>query len=315
MGKTPPRTDSGVVDTVNEGLIPSKIVRLRHPGRALSAVVIGFLMFLSATSLVTNPNFQWKIVFHYLFAESILNGVFTTVWLTAVCMSIAIVLGILLATFRMSENLVLRTVAGGYLWFFRGTPLLVQLIFWYNLGALYPNIGLGIPFTHVMFFSAPANQVLNVWLVAIAGLALHESAYMAEIVRSGLMAVPVHQREAAQALGLDGWQTFKRIILPQSLRVIIPPTGNQFIGMLKYSSLVSVIAVAELLYSAQIIYSQTFETIPVLICASLWYLFITTILTIVQSRIEKYYSKGVRHASSSKQSSSFSLKTFFKGDK
>lgn len=294
MSNKVPSTDSGAIEILSEGLLPSKIVRLRHPGRVSSAIVIGLMAVLVAISMVTNPNFQWPTVFHYLFNPGILSGVFTTVWLTVVCMIIAVILGVILAACRMSSNYVLRTVAAGYLWFFRGTPLLVQLIFLYNFAALYPTLGIGIPFTDISFISAKTNDVLNVWLVAIAGLALHESAYMAEIVRSGLLSVSGHQSEAASALGLDNWQTFRRIILPQALRVIIPPTGNQFIGMLKYSSLVSVIAVADLLYSAQLIFTQTFETIPVLITASLWYLFCTTILTMVQSRIEKHYARGVR---------------------
>ncbi|MEY4437384.1 MAG: hypothetical protein RL100_848 [Actinomycetota bacterium] len=308
MAKKVPSTDSGAIEIITGGLLPSKIVRLRHPGRVSSAVVIGIMAILAAISIVTNPNFQWDIVFYYLFDPFIINGVFTTVWLTVVCMIIAIILGILLASFRMSQNIVLKSVSAAYLWFFRGTPLLVQLIFFYNLGALYPTLGIGIPFTDITFFEAPTNDIMTVWLVAIAGLALHESAYMAEIVRSGLLSVSTHQSEAAHALGLDNWQTFRRIILPQALRVIIPPTGNQFIGMLKYSSLVSVIAVADLLYSAQIIYSQTFETIPVLITASLWYLFCTTILTMIQSRIEKHYAKGVRGATPVPKSSSSLLK-------
>lgn len=308
MVKKAPSTDSGAIEIITGGLLPSKIVRLRHPGRMSSAIIIGIAAILGGISVVTNPNFEWEVVFKYLFDETILSGVFTTVWLTVVCMIIAIILGIVLASFRMSANFVLRTVASAYLWFFRGTPLLVQLIFWYNFGALYPTLGVGIPFTDISFFSAPTNDVLTVWLVAIMGLALHESAYMAEIVRGGLLSVSTHQSEAAHALGLDNWQTFRRIILPQALRVIIPPTGNQFIGMLKYSSLVSVIAVADLLYSAQLIYSQTFETIPVLITASLWYLFCTTILTMIQSRIEKHYAKGVRGATPAPKSSSSLIK-------
>ena len=308
MAKNVPSTDSGAIEIIGEGLLPSKIVRLRHPGRVSSAIIIGFAALLGAISVVTNPNFEWDVVFKYIFDETILSGVFTTVWLTVVCMILAVILGIILAACRMSANKVLSTVATAYLWFFRGTPLLVQLIFWYNLGALYPTLGVGIPFTDISFFSAPTNDVLTVWLVAIMGLALHESAYMAEIVRGGLLSVSSHQTEAAHALGLDSMQTFRRIILPQALRVIIPPTGNQFIGMLKYSSLVSVIAVADLLYSAQMIYSQTFETIPVLITASLWYLFCTTVLTLIQSRVEKYYARGVRGAAQAPAGSSSLLK-------
>lgn len=278
--------------SIDEETLGKETVPLRHPGRTLAAVFLLFLMAVMVHSLVTNENFQWDVVWYYLFYPQIMVGLGHTLLLTAVSMSIAIVLGIVLATFRVSENKILRLGAGAYLWFFRGTPLLVQLVFWYNLSALYPRLSIGIPFGGPEFAGAPTNSILTLWLVALLGLALHESAYMAEIVRGGLLSVPRQQTEAALALGMNPLMTFRRIILPQALRVIIPPTGNQIIGMLKYSSLVSVIALSDLLYSAQMIYTQTFETIPLLIVVSLWYLFCTTVLTVIQGRVERHFGRA-----------------------
>lgn len=292
-----PLTGDRVLDPVTgttpgQDVLASETVPLRHPGRTLAAAFLVFLAAVLVHSLFTNENFEWGTVAHYLFFPQIMQGLGRTLLLTVVAMSIAVVLGIVLATFRLSENKVLSTAAGAYLWFFRGTPLLIQLVFWYNLSALYPTLGLGIPFGGPTFVSADTNSVLTLWLVAILGLALHESAYMAEIVRGGLLSVPRQQTEAALALGMSPLLTFRRIILPQALRVIVPPTGNQVIGMLKYSSLVSVIALPDLLYSAQLIYTQTFETIPLLIVVSLWYLLCTTVLTIAQGYVERYFGRG-----------------------
>ncbi len=272
---------------------PTETVQLRHPGRTLGGAVALFLAAILGYSLLTNENFQWDVVGEYMFHRNILRGLARTLLLTAFAMTAGILFGIVLAACRLSQNRVLSTVSGAYLWFFRGTPLLVQLVFWYNLSALYPRLGLGIPFGGPEFWSADTNTVLSLWLVALLGLSLNESAYMAEIVRGGLLAVPRHQTEAATALGMSGWLTFRRIVLPQALRIIVPPTGNQVIGMLKHSSLVSVIALPELLYSAQLIYSQNFQTIPLLIVVSIWYLICTSVLMVVQSRIERHYGRGV----------------------
>lgn len=280
---------------------PTDTVQLKHPGRAVGAVVAVLLAAMLFESLVTNKRFQWSIVGQYLFNEQIMQGLARTLLLTVAAMTIAIVFGIVLAACRLSENKVLSLASGAYLWFFRGTPLLVQLIFWYNLSALYPRLGIGIPFGGPVLWSGGTNTILNLWLVALLGLSLNESAYMAEIVRGGLLAVPRQQTEAAKALGMSGWLAFRRIILPQALRVIVPPTGNQVIGMLKYSSLVSVIALPELLYSAQLIYSQNFETIPLLIVVSIWYLACTTVLSIAQHYIESYYGRG-SHPTQAKKS-------------
>lgn len=275
------------------GELPTETVPMRHPGRTFAAAVLLFLVAVLVHSLITNPHYEWNVVWKFLFHAQILQGLGRTLLLTGIAMLIGIVLGIVLATFRMSANKVLSTFAGAWLWFFRGTPLLIQLIFWYNLSALYPRLAVGMPFGGPELFGAATNSVLTLWSVALIGLSLHESAYMAEIVRGGLMSIPRHQSEAANALGMNGWLTFRRIVLPQALRVIVPPTGNQVIGMLKYSSLVSVIAMPDLLYSAQLIYSETFQTIPLLIAASIWYLLATTVLSFVQRYIERYYGRGV----------------------
>jgi polar amino acid transport system permease protein len=273
---------------------PTEIVPLRHPGRLLAAVIVLIVAASLGYSASTNENFDWPVVWQYLFDPQIMAGLRTTLILTVSSMILAIALGVVLAAGRMSENKVLSTLSGVYLWFFRGTPLLVQLIFWYNLSALYPRLTLGVPFGGPELLGAESNQVLTLWVVAVVGLTLNESAYMAEIVRGGLLSVPKHQSEAATALGMNRLLTFRRIILPQALRVIVPPTGNQVIGMLKYTSLVSIIALADLLYSAQKIYSQTFETIPLLVVASIWYLAATTVLSYIQGHIERYYGRGVR---------------------
>jgi polar amino acid transport system permease protein len=277
---------------VTRDLLEHETVPLRHPGRTVAACFVLLLVVVLAISLFTNENYQWSTVRYYLFYPAIMQGLGRTLALTAIAMSMAIVLGILLAACRLSPNKVLSGVAGAYLWFFRGTPLLIQLVFWYNLSALYPRLTITVPFGGPELVGADTNSVLTLWLVAILGLALHESAYMAEIVRGGLLSVSQHQTEAAMALGMTGSLTFRRIVLPQALRVIVPPTGNQVIGMLKYSSLVSVIALPDLLYSAQMIYTQTFETIPLLIVVSIWYLVCTSVLSFIQRYIERYYGKG-----------------------
>ena len=272
---------------------PTEVVPLRHPGRLLAAAIVLVTAASLAWSAVQNPNFEWPVVAEYLFHPSILAGLRMTLILTAAAMTLGITLGVVLATFRMSENKVLSWLAGAYLWFFRGTPLLVQLLFWYNLSALYPRLSLSF-FGSPELVGAPTNAVLQLWLVAVVGLTLNESAYMAEIVRGGLLSVPRQQAEAASALGMNRWLAFKRVILPQALRVIVPPTGNQVIGMLKHSSLVSIIGAVDLLYSAQLISSQNFQVIPLLIVASLWYLVATTVLSFFQARLERRFGRGVQ---------------------
>ena len=271
------------------------VVPLKHHGRWIAAALLLIIAAGLVVSMVTNPRFQWGVVSQYLFDDSIISGMMTTIWLTLAAMAIGVILGTLLALMRMSKNPVLNSVAFCYLWCFRGTPLLVQLIFWYNLSALYPQITVGFPFGPNLG-TFDANQYITVYFAALLGLGLNEGAYMAEIVRAGLNSVPTGQREAAEALGMSSFRVMAKIILPQAMRIIIPPTGNQLIGMLKTTSLVSVIALQELLYSAQLIYTSNFQTIPLLIVASLWYLVLTSVLCVFQHYVEKYFAKSEHHA-------------------
>jgi polar amino acid transport system permease protein len=244
-------------------------------------------------SLLTNPRFQWGIVGDYIISDPILDGLRLTLLLTVVAQFLGILIGIILAIMRLSSNRVLARAAWIYIWFFRGTPLLVQLIFWYNISALYPEISIGIPFG-MTFWQGNANELITPFAVAILGLALNEGAYMAEIVRGGIVGIDRGQSESAKALGMTHMQTLRRVVLPQAVKVIIPPTGNQTILMLKTTSLVSVLALADLLYTAQTIYARTFETMPLLTVASLWYLAITSVLTFGQYFLERHFSEGKR---------------------
>jgi polar amino acid transport system permease protein len=253
------------------------------------------VLFIAAVivySVVNNPRFQWGVVGDFLFDPRIVRGARVTLELTFLSMLIGIALGVILAVMRLSPSPLVSGLSSFYIWFFRGTPVLVQILFWQFVGALYPKISVGIPFGGHVFASADANHLITPFVAGLLGLGLNEGAYMAEIVRAGILSVDEGQTEAAQSLGMRRVQTLRRVVLPQAMRVIIPPTGNETISMLKTSSLVSVIAYPELLYSAQIIYSQNFKTIPLLIVAAIWYLFFTTILSIGQYYIERHYARG-----------------------
>jgi len=268
------------------------IVRLRHPWRWVAVAVIALYAAGAIHFAVTNDKLRWDLVGGYLFEESILRGLWMTVKLTVVSMLVGVLGGTLLAVMRLSDNPVFRAVAGGYIWLFRGTPILVQLLFWFFLGTVLPTITLGIPFGPD-FASWPTNTLITQFAAAILGLGLNEAAYMAEIVRAGIGAVDQGQREAAEALGMGPATTYRRVILPQAGRLIVPPTANETISMLKLTSLVLVIGLPELTTTVQQIYGRNLQQIPLLMVASIWYLVLTTVLTIVQSRLEKRMSRGV----------------------
>lgn len=273
------------------GMETFTIVPLKHHGRWAAAIICLIVLAGLALSAATNPRFKWDVIWQFLFDPSILRGLWVTIWLTLCAMVIGIALGTLIALMRVSSNPILGSIANGYLWIFRGTPLLVQLIFWFNLSALYPTITIGFPFGPSLG-EFDANRFITVYVAALLGLGLNEGAYMSEIVRSGLNSVPTGQREAAEALGMSRFRVMARIILPQAMRVIIPPTGNQLIGMLKTTSLVSVIALQELLYSAQLIYTSNFQTMPLLIVASIWYLALTSVLSVGQYYLERHFGRS-----------------------
>jgi polar amino acid transport system permease protein len=270
---------------------PIKAVPVRHPGRWVAIAVIAVLVAMLVHSFLTNPNFGWDVVGQYLFSAPVLRGLRNTLILTVLSMAIGVGGGVLLAVMRLSPNPVLAGAAAVYIWLFRGTPLITQLIFWNFLASLYPRLGLGIPFGPT-FVSVDTNTVISVFTAALLGLGLNEAAYMAEIVRGGIQSVDHGQSEAAGALGLSRTQTLRRIVLPQAMRVIVPPTGNETIAMLKTTSLVVVIAYFELTVAVQTIYSRTFQTIPLLIVAALWYLALTSVLSIGQMFIERRFGRG-----------------------
>ena len=280
----------GPVDTERRPQ-PIEAVPVRHPGRWLAVAVLAVLAAMLVNTILTNPGFRWPVVGRYLFADPVLSGLRNTLVLTALSMLIGIVGGIALAVMRLSPNWVLSSVAAVYIWLFRGTPLIAQLLFWNFLAALYPRLSLGIPFGPE-FVSFDTNQLINQFTACLLGLGLNEAAYMAEIVRGGLVSVDQGQTEAAGALGMSRSQTLRRIVLPQAMRVIIPPTGNETISMLKTTSLVVVVGYFELLTSVQRIYSTNFQTIPLLIVAAAWYLALTSVLSVGQGYIERYYGRG-----------------------
>ncbi|WP_373880345.1 amino acid ABC transporter permease [Martelella alba] len=241
-----------------------------------------------------NPNFEWAVVSKWFTESSVLTGLEVTLGLTVVSMILGVLLGLPLAVGRLSDNRLFNGLCALYIWFFRGTPLLVQLIFWYNLSTLFPTLSLSVPWTDITFAKWNTNAVITPLTAAIAGLALNEAAYMAEIIRAGLLSVDSGQVETTQAFGMSRVRALRRIIIPQAMRAIIPPTGNQLISMIKATSLVSVIAMGDLLYSVQAVYNRTFEIIPMLMVAVIWYLIVTSILNLGQSAVERYYARGSR---------------------
>jgi polar amino acid transport system permease protein len=271
-----------------------RVAHRQHWGWWILVVFVALCVAALVKMLVTNPNLQWDVVGQYFFTRRVLEGLLVTLELTILAMFFGILLGILTAVMRLSPIRILASVAWTYTWFFRGTPLLVQIIFWYNLAALFPTIDIGIPLIGPTVVSENANTVITPFVAALLGLALNEGAYMSEIVRGGILSVDPGQNEAGAALGMRNLRVMRRIVLPQAMRVIVPPTGNQVIGMLKSTALVSVTSTAELLYTSQQIYNQTFQTIPLLIVASLWYLIVTSVLSVLQYYIERRYARGSR---------------------
>lgn len=267
-------------------------VPVRHPGRWLAAAAIAYVIVALGYSLVTNPRFEWNVVGEFLFSEAILRGLGNTLLLTIIAMLAGVLLGVLVAVARQSENRLLASSAWTFVWFFRGTPVVVQLLGWAFIGAVYPQITLAVPFGGPELVDLKANSLITPWTAAVLGLALNEAAYMAEIVRGGLLSVDDGQQEAAEALGMTRAQSLRRIVLPQAMRVIVPPTGNETISMLKTTSLVFVIPINDLLYSSQLIYAANYKTIQLLMVASIWYLFITSILQTGQYYVERYYGRG-----------------------
>lgn len=252
--------------------------------------------------LVTNPRFEWNVVAKYLFSSNVVQGLGMTIVLTVVAMLIGAVIGTVCALLLMGDWKPGRWAASTYLWAFRGTPLMIQLIFWYNLAYLIPNITLGIPFMAPLA-QWEANAVITPLVAAVLGLGLAEGAYMTEIIRAGLLSVDSRQHDAAKAIGMTPAASFFRVVLPQAMRFIIPPTGNQVISMAKATALVSVIGMNDMLHAVQMIYNRTYQIVPLLMVAVIWYLVLITILYALQGRLERHYSRGDRRSEESASTS------------
>jgi polar amino acid transport system permease protein len=268
------------------------VVPVRHPMRWVAVVVLGVLAAMLIHSLVVNPAWKWDYVQGYFNYSTIISGIWVTLELTLYAMAIGIVLGVVLAVMRMSPNPIVSTAAWFYTWFFRGTPVLVQLLFWYSFAYLFSNLSIGVPFGP-RFHTWDSNSVITPFVAGVLGLGLNEAAYMSEIARAGLLSVGAGQSEAAAALGMSRTLALRRVILPQAMRVIIPPTGNETISMLKTTSLVVVIGINDLLGASQDIYnSQPGLQIPLLVVASIWYLIMTSVLSVGQYFLERRFGRG-----------------------
>ncbi len=264
---------------------PAKLVAKR-PGsvkRNIISAVIAVAVLAAVLVVVLSDAISWETVGRYLFSASVLRGLWVTLQLTVLSMVLGVVLGITSALMLRSRTPAFAWLARGYIWFFRGTPVLVQLIFWFNLALIIPMVGIGE-------WSVSTNALITPFVAALLGLGINEGAYMSEIFRAGIDSVDRGQTEAGLASGMKPGQVMRRVVLPQALIMITPPTGNQAIGMLKTTSLVSVIAAQDLLTSVQRIYAQNYQIIDLLIVASIWYLALTTLATIGQSRLERSFS-------------------------
>jgi polar amino acid transport system permease protein len=290
---TPPAITPAAIDAVP----------LRHPWRWVAAVVIIILVALFVYGAATNEAYRWHKFGEYVFNERVLRiGLVNTLQLTLYSMVLAIALGVLLAVMRLSPNPVFKSVSWVYLWIFRGTPIYVQLVFWGLIPTIYANIQLGVPFGPT-FFQLNLQSLSIPFLLAILGLALNEAAYMAEIIRAGISSVPEGQLEASTALGMSWGMAMRRTVLPQAMRVIIPPTGNEVISMLKTTSLVTAVPFTLDLYgiTSREIAAREFEPVPLLLVAAFWYLMVTSILMVGQYYLERYYSRGASRKLTDKQ--------------
>ncbi len=271
---------------------PVEAVPVRHPGRWIAAVLVLVIGIATLSSILQNPNLDLPTVGEYLFKPLTLSGVVITLWLTAASMVVGVIGGIVVAVMRLSPNPVLSIAAALFIWVFRGTPLLLQLIFWGFIGAFIPKVVVGVPFTSVEFWSFTTSDLIPATVAALLALGLNEMAYAAEIVRAGIQSVDPGQTEAAHSLGMSPLKTLRRIVLPQAMRVIIPPMGNETITMLKSTSLVAIVAGDDLMSNIREAYTQNYKIIPLLIVAAIWYLALTSILSIPQMWLERRYGRG-----------------------
>ncbi len=272
-----------------------RLLPRRRPTRWAAAAVVLVLGAMLVNTLLTNQRFEWPTVARYFTQAAILKGLWLTLWLTAVTFAAGFVLGIGLAAMRLWGGPLLRAVSFGFVWLVRSVPPLVLLLFWFQLATLYPELSLGIPFGPA-FVTFDTTHLIGALAAAIIALTIDVAAFAAEIVRGGLVSVDPGQTEAARSLGLSPRRIFRRIVLPQAMPAIIPASGNLLIGLLKSTSLVSVIAVTDLLYSVQLVYNQNFKVMPLLLVATLWYVVITSVLAVGQYFVERHFHRGRRDA-------------------
>jgi len=294
MERDEARPGVGLAPSGGDRTPPDQIraIPVRHWGRWVFAAVVVLLVAWLALAVINSQFAKWDQVRHFLTSPAVFRGLLNTVVLSVTAQLVGIVLGLVLAVMRLSRNTVLTTVSSVYIWFFRGTPVLVQLLFVYNIGIIFKTVTIAIPFTGITLFSRPMNDIVTPFVAALIALGLNEGAYMAEICRAGIISVNEGQTEAAYALGMGSSLTMRRIVLPQAVRVIIPPTGNEFISMLKTSSLAYVTTFDELLRVASNIYSTNFLVIELLIVASIYYLLLTSVASVGQYYLERHYARG-----------------------
>ncbi|GGH43075.1 amino acid ABC transporter permease [Microbacterium album] len=267
------------------------VVPVRHFGRGTFAVVVSILILLAAKGLIDNPNFDWSIVGRFLFSDAILRGLWSTLMITLVSMVLILVVSVVIAVMRISKSWILSGFAAGYSFFFRAVPPIVLLIFIGNLGLFFSHFELSVPFTEVTLFSVPVKDVMTPFTASVLGLTLAGSGYVSEIIRAGLLSVGRGQHEASAALGLSGAQSLRHIILPQALKVLIPPMGNEFIGLIKAVALVSVIGGGDILTVANGIGANTFRPLEMLMVVAIWYLIVVAVLSVGQYFLERRINK------------------------
>ncbi|MFJ4716937.1 amino acid ABC transporter permease [Streptomyces sp. NPDC088785] len=292
LGATDTAADpASTAEAPNDAYAHLKVVPVRHPLRWVAIVVTAVLLAQFAHGLATNAGWEWEVFAEFFTADVILKAVWTTLQLTAYGTALGFALGIVIAFMRLSNSRFLRTVAFGYIWAFRSIPLIVQLLFWFNLAYLYKRLTFGIPFGPG-FFAFDTMGLVGAMSAAVLGLALHQAAYAAEIVRGGVLAVDSGQLEAAAALGIPRLRQIRRIVLPQAMRSILPNAANEVISLFKGTSIVSVMAIGELFYQVQVIYGRNGRVVPLLMVATAWYILLTSALSVLQHYVERHFAKG-----------------------
>lgn len=290
-GSTSPARDKAPDDDLPVAVEELTVARTWHPWRWLISIVTLVIAAQFIHGLATNAGWDWGTFAQYFTAKSVMAALWLTIQLTFWGTLIGFALGIALAAARLSQNPVLQVISWFYIWAFRSIPLIVQLLFWFNIAYLYQTLAIGIPFGPA-FFTFNVNSVISGSMAAIIGLALHQAAYSAEIVRAGIISVDQGQLEAAAALGIPKRREFFKIVLPQAMRGILPNAANEVISLFKGTSIVSVMAIAELFYQVQVIYGRSGRVVPMLMVATVWYIVLTSLLSIVQFYVERHYAKG-----------------------